>query len=607
MDLVFGSGGDAILDDDDEVTHRPLKEPVTEAEDARRLLQLLALRGLGVGCARFIAPAAGEVQGIAPVEPASRDRFGGMARSNFGGQLFLPPRHTDACLVVEPLTGSLRRFGNKITGREKAPTEMPTFDIASSGASVAGRSTLKGKKGGIAGAGDAASSAAAAARRVTKTSKPVGMYKAQQDCPNKYFEAVRSPDTGCIYAIPADANRVMVIDPSPGAGGGTSFIGPDLGSGRMKWSCGAYDPVSEKIFCAPHHQNMVLCIDPKEKSVYPVGVPLVGWSQIQKGEAKFLGAVASHGKVFFFPGNASRVLCFDPATNSVSALGDGDLEQCDLKYGGACAVTVPVPAEGLLAAAEGVAGAANSGGDAKTEYKTLLVAAPRRATKLLVVDPVTMAVTTRSLRSVGDKRSNSSFRERSPASAAAAAAAVGERGRLSKFLDAVVGADGRVYLIPHEATVKQPVCVDIAAALRNDAKEVKIKEDGDNSTEDKRNALEAECWLVGNTEDDVSGGGAASGAGSKAGAGRDKSPLLSFGLLAEDGYIYCGPHGRPHLYRIDTMPLRLPPPGPDGDLNVTKAERQAIIADLVANRTVRLKVCMDAYVCMVTHPPKTLK
>ena len=71
MDLVFGSGGDAILDDDDEVTHRPLKEPVTEAEDARRLLQLLALRGLGVGCARFIAPAAGEVQAPGTPSPAA--------------------------------------------------------------------------------------------------------------------------------------------------------------------------------------------------------------------------------------------------------------------------------------------------------------------------------------------------------------------------------------------------------------------------------------------------------------------------------------------------------------------------------------------------------
>ena len=55
---------------------------------------------------------------------------------------------------------------------------------------------------------------------------------------------------------------------------------------------------------------MVLCIDPREKEVYPVGEPLNTrlWSDshIQKGEAKFVGAVASHGKIFFFPGNANR-------------------------------------------------------------------------------------------------------------------------------------------------------------------------------------------------------------------------------------------------------------------------------------------------------------
>ena len=76
MDLVFGTGADAVLDDADDVTHRPLSEPAVDVEDARRLLQLLAVRGLGVGCTRFVGPVTGVVQGLQPVEPASRDRFG---------------------------------------------------------------------------------------------------------------------------------------------------------------------------------------------------------------------------------------------------------------------------------------------------------------------------------------------------------------------------------------------------------------------------------------------------------------------------------------------------------------------------------------------------
>ena len=131
---------------------------------------------------------------------------GGIARSNFGGQLFLPPRHTDESLVVEPLTGNVRRFGNKISGREKAPieeSETPKATKATKAAS--GVASKKNKKGGSNDAAAAAAAAAvtataAAAVAATGSSRPVAMYntKAQQECTDKYFSAVRSPDTGCI-------------------------------------------------------------------------------------------------------------------------------------------------------------------------------------------------------------------------------------------------------------------------------------------------------------------------------------------------------------------------------------------------------------------------
>ena len=43
-----------------------------------------------------------------------------MARSNYGGQIFMAPRRAKSVLVLEPLTGSVREFGSKISGYEGA-------------------------------------------------------------------------------------------------------------------------------------------------------------------------------------------------------------------------------------------------------------------------------------------------------------------------------------------------------------------------------------------------------------------------------------------------------------------------------------------------------
>lgn len=60
-----------------------------------------------------------------------------------------------------------------------------------------------------------------------------------------------SPTTGCIYAIPANANRVMKFNPYTNE---VQFIGPDYGTGKQKWY-GGIEGSDGCIYGIPHNET----------------------------------------------------------------------------------------------------------------------------------------------------------------------------------------------------------------------------------------------------------------------------------------------------------------------------------------------------------------
>jgi hypothetical protein len=60
-----------------------------------------------------------------------------------------------------------------------------------------------------------------------------------------------SPTTGCIYAIPANANRVMKFNPYTDK---IQFIGPDFGTGKQKWY-GGIEGSDGCIYGIPHNET----------------------------------------------------------------------------------------------------------------------------------------------------------------------------------------------------------------------------------------------------------------------------------------------------------------------------------------------------------------
>ncbi len=60
-----------------------------------------------------------------------------------------------------------------------------------------------------------------------------------------------SPTTGCIYAIPANANRVMKFNPYTDE---VHFVGPDFGTGKQKWY-GGIEGSDGCIYGIPHNER----------------------------------------------------------------------------------------------------------------------------------------------------------------------------------------------------------------------------------------------------------------------------------------------------------------------------------------------------------------
>mmetsp|Transcript_25484 Transcript_25484/g.63061 ORF Transcript_25484/g.63061 Transcript_25484/m.63061 type:complete len:274 (-) Transcript_25484:214-1035(-) len=137
---------------------------------------------------------------------------------------------------------------------------------------------------------------------------------------------------GMIYAIPANADRVLRIDPSRNE---VALIGPVLHHGvRSKWY-GGITANDGSIWGMPYNAPSALKITPPasagvaEAQIVEVGeFPLGGW--------KWHGGTRSGEYVIGIPSHASAVLRIHAETNQVALLGaELEVMQGKYKWGGA--------------------------------------------------------------------------------------------------------------------------------------------------------------------------------------------------------------------------------------------------------------------------------
>ena len=131
---------------------------------------------------------------------------------------------------------------------------------------------------------------------------------------------------GFFYGIPFMARRVVQFDPLDKS---MTEIGPDLGEGGMKWSCGVL-AINRCIYCAPYGVYRILKIDTIQGTVETlddVELPETGH------DLWISGALAPDNSIYYMPASARRIMRLNPDNDSLSSVGD-DLGDGWWKYRG---------------------------------------------------------------------------------------------------------------------------------------------------------------------------------------------------------------------------------------------------------------------------------
>jgi len=324
----------------------------------------------------------------------------------------------------------------------------------------------------------------------------------------KYNGAVLGMD-GCIYGIPACALHVVRIDPNLNR---VEFVGsPKRGS--WKWGQGCLAP-NGFIYGAPCNENTILSIDTNvgEHSKPVTFIRLFDHvlkpkdnqssSSFISTNSKWWGAVCvpesalngmSHDAVYFTPKSANRVLKLVVSTKDsgeMSLVGDT-----------------------LLNGGEKFLGATFANG--------YVVSCPanRGGRKVLLFDPLNDTTNL-----VGPDLSSAHF----------------------KWHDAVKGADGRVWGIPHHADKALVLDLKLAEASINGAKEALL--------ELQRGSISGSVGTVADGDSEAlkqaENNGVVEMFGSSLGADGGR---YGCGALADDGFIYAAPMFARRILRIDTL------------------------------------------------------
>ena len=117
-----------------------------------------------------------------------------------------------------------------------------------------------------------------------------------------YHGGVLAPNNGYVYAIPANAKRVLEFHPGTEE---VCFIGPTFESGYCKWFGGILGS-DGNIYGIPHNETGVLQIDPRTDQV-SVLMQEDG-SHLPSGQWKWHGGLRAGNKIYGFPNNADEVL-----------------------------------------------------------------------------------------------------------------------------------------------------------------------------------------------------------------------------------------------------------------------------------------------------------
>jgi len=142
---------------------------------------------------------------------------------------------------------------------------------------------------------------------------------------NKWYGGLTAPSDGAIYGINQNATGVLRIDPE----NQRVTTHGDFPEGRYKWHGGVVGP-DGCIYGIPAHANKVLKVKPGLKpEIYTIGGHLRTGEHRIDGKYKYLGgAVGGDGNVYFFPSDADYVLQVNPRTDQVREVGPNlrDLE-----------------------------------------------------------------------------------------------------------------------------------------------------------------------------------------------------------------------------------------------------------------------------------------
>jgi hypothetical protein len=133
---------------------------------------------------------------------------------------------------------------------------------------------------------------------------------------------------GFLYGIPCNARRVVKFNPLDKS---LTEIGPDLGHGWAKWTCGVRANTGN-IYCAPFMADHILKISINDGTVETldnVELPETGGD----GELWSSGALATDNNIYYMPCSARRIMRLNPDNDSLSSIGD-DLGGGEFKYRG---------------------------------------------------------------------------------------------------------------------------------------------------------------------------------------------------------------------------------------------------------------------------------
>ena len=130
---------------------------------------------------------------------------------------------------------------------------------------------------------------------------------------NKWRGIAYAPSTRKLYAAPAFADGVLIVDPLANTTDVTAMAGfRYTTAGRGKWSGIAYAPSTGKLYAAPHVADAVLIIDPATNVTDVTAMTGLGRADNKWNDIAFS---PSTGLLYASPQDAFAVLIIDPWAN----------------------------------------------------------------------------------------------------------------------------------------------------------------------------------------------------------------------------------------------------------------------------------------------------